>query len=308
MKGNKNVIKLFLKTLFKILGIALAVFVVVGGIGIAWNYIAPNNSFSGVIDDIEDDRINVLLLATDSGELLTDTIMLASVNTTAKKINILSFPRDTLVKYKGSTVMINSLYGRGKEGERHMEVVNMVKEMTGLPVNYYVVIHPDGFRNVVDALGGVYIDVPQDMNHDDNTPGRELHIHLKKGYQLLDGDKAEQYTRFRGYPTADLGRIEAQQNFMREMFKQKVNAGIVWKARGLYKAIAKNVDTNFSISSVPQMAKIITSFSENSVHTYTLPGHGQNNRIVWEKDKTKKLIDDVFLSNEEDVESGSSDE
>lgn len=292
----KNVFKLFFKTLIKIVGIALAVFVIIGGIGIGWNYISPNNSFSGVIDDIEDDRINVLLLATDSGELLTDTIMLASVNTKAKKINILSFPRDTLVKYNGSTVMINSVYGRGKEGERHMEVIDVVKEITGLPVNYYVVIHPDGFRNVIDALGGVYIDVPQDMKHDDDTPGRELHINLKKGYQLLDGDKAEQFTRFRGYPTADLGRIEAQQTLVKELFKQKVNAGLIFKANRLYKAIKKNVDTNFSASSVPQMVKIISSFSENSVDTYTLPGRGQNNRIIYNKNETKKLIDEVFLS------------
>ena len=101
---------------------------------------------------------------------------------------------------------------------------------------------PDGFRNVIDALGGVWIDVPQDMKHNDDTPGMELHINLKKGYQLLDGDKAEQFCRFRGYPTADLGRIEAQQTFLKELFKQKVNAGLVLKATGLYKAIEKNVD------------------------------------------------------------------
>lgn len=289
-------IKLFLKTIFKIVGIAFAVFLVVGAIGMAWNYIFPNNNFSGVYDEIEDDRINVLILATDKGGLRTDTMMLASVNTKAKKINILSFPRDTLVKYNGSTVMINSVYGRGKEGERHKGVIKVIKNITGLPVNYYVVVQPDGFRNVVDALGGVYIDVPQDMEYHDPTPGQDLHISLKKGYQLLDGDKAEQFTRYRGYPTADLGRIEAQQMFMKELFKQKVNAGLIVKAPGLYKAIVKNVDTNFSASSVPSMVKIITSFGENSVDTYRLPGVGRNNRIIYDEEETKKLIDEVFLA------------
>lgn len=289
-------LKLFFKTIFKIVSVALVVFIIIGAVSIGWNYFFPNNSFSGVIDDIEGERINTLVLATDKGEMLTDTIILASVNTKSKKINLLSFPRDTLVKYNGRTVMINSVYGKGQEGERHMAVIDVVREITGLPVNYYVVVKPDGFRNVVDALGGVYIDVPQDMEYHDSTPGQDLHISLKKGYQLLDGDKAEQFTRFRGYPTADLGRIEAQQTFLKELFKQKVNAGLVLKAPGLYKAIAKNVETNFSASSVPSMVKIITSFSENSVDTYRLPGRGVNNRIVYNEAETKKLIEEVFLS------------
>lgn len=290
--------KLFFKTVFKIVSIALIIFIAVGGVSIGWNYLFPNNAFSGVIDDIEGDRINALVLATDAGELLTDTIMVVSVNTKAKKINLLSIPRDTLVKHRGSTVMINSVYGRGKEGERHMAVIDVVREITSLPINYYVVVKPDGFRDVVDALGGVYIDVPQDMYHKDDTPGKELYINLKKGYQLLDGDKAEQFTRFRGYPTADLGRIEAQQTFIKELFKQKVNAGLVFRAGSLYRAISKNVETNFSASSVPSMVKIITSFGENSIDTYRLPGKGVNNRIVYDKEATKKLIEDVFLSEE----------
>ena len=294
--------KLFFKTLFKILGIALVVFIIFGALGYGWNYFFPNNSFSGVIDDIEPDRINTLVLATDKGGLLTDTVMLASVNTKTKKINLLSIPRDTLVKYNGRTLMINAVYGRGKEGERHNATIEVVREITGLPINYYVVVKPDGFRNVIDALGGVYIDVPQDMEHHDPTPGQDLHIGLKKGYQLLDGDKAEQFTRFRGYPNADLGRIEAQQMFLSELFKQKVNAGLIIKAPALYRAIAKNVDTNFSASSVPSMVKIITSFDKDSVDTYTLPGTTQNNRIVYDKEKTKKLIKEVFLKTEEQIE------
>lgn len=294
--------KLFMKTLFKIVGIALAVFVVLGAVTYGWNYFFPNNSFSGVIDEIEGDRINTLILATDKGGLRTDTMMLASVNTKSKKINILSIPRDTLVKYNGKTVMVNSIYGMGKEGERHLAVIDVVNDVTGLPVNYYVVVQPDGFRNVVDALGGVYIDVPRDMEYHDPTPGQDLHISLKKGYQLLDGDKAEQFTRFRGYPTADLGRIEAQQMFMTELYNQKINAGLLLKAPALYKAIVKNVDTNFSASSVPSMVKILTSLGENSVDTYTLPGKGYNNRIIYNEAETKKLIEEVFLAEEPEAE------
>lgn len=291
--------KLFFKTLFKILGIALIVFIIIGAFGYGWNYLFPNNSFSGVVDPIEGERINTLVLATDKGGLLTDTVMLVSVNTKSKKINLLSIPRDTLVPYRGRTVMMNSVYGRGKEGERHNATIEVVRDITGLPINYYVVVKPDGFKNVIDALGGVYIDVPQDMEHHDPTPGQELHISLKKGYQKLNGDKAEQFTRFRGYPNADLGRIEAQQTFLRELFKQKVNAGLIIKAPALYKAITKNVDTNFSASSVPSMVKIITSFDKDSVNTYTLPGRVSNNRIVYDKAKTKKLIEEVFLNTEE---------
>jgi len=95
------------------------------------------------------------------------------------------------VKVNGKYMKINALIGKG--GEKM--VIDMVEDITGLPVDYYVTLNFKGFREIVDTLGGVEINVPFDMDYDD--PYQNLHIHLKKGKQVLDGKKAEQFVRYR---------------------------------------------------------------------------------------------------------------
>ena len=128
--------------------------------------------------------------------------------------------------------------------------------LTGLPVHYYVVVNPDGFRRIIDTLDGVWIDVPIRMYYSD--PDQGLYIDLKPGYQLLDGKKAEQFCRFRsGYANADLGRIEAQQNFVKALFEQKLKPEYLMKSGEIYQHIEDCVDTNFSVSDIPIFLKML---------------------------------------------------
>ena len=129
------------------------------------------------------------ILVTGESQNLTDSIMLCAYNPKTQQASMMSIPRDTYTgtnqKKATASDKINTLYQKGPE-----KLLKEVNELTGLNVKYYMNIDTKGLRELIDAVGGVYFDVPIDMDYDD--PTQNLHIHLKAGYQLLDGDKAEQ--------------------------------------------------------------------------------------------------------------------
>ena len=165
--------------------------------------------------------VNILLLGVDEGGNRSDTIMLVSLNGKTNKVNILSIPRDTRVPVGRGYQKINAAIGIGKQEvakgnlqEPEELSVEKVKMLTGLPIHYFMSIDFDGFKEVIDVLGGVDFEVPFNMVYDD--PVQNLHINLKAGMQHLDGEAAHDFVRFRqgnpghkGYATGDLGRIEA---------------------------------------------------------------------------------------------------
>jgi len=291
----------FFKILRRIIAAALCVCAVLIGVGFSKSYINPiveslNKSKS--VKKTENGRINVLVVATDKSGLRTDTIMLTSIDTKRKLINVMSIPRDTRVTIGNSkNNKINSVFAFAKEGQRIDALIDKLHELTGLSINYYAVIHPDGFKRVIDVLGGVYIDVPQRMKYTD--PYQDLYIDLYPGYQLLDGDKAEQFTRFRSYPTGDLGRIEAQQMFIRELFKQKLNAELLLKADDLFKEISKHLDTNVTLADLPVFLSAISSFNTDAIRTFEMPNTPQNingaSYVICDVKATKELILKEFL-------------
>ena len=143
--------------------------------------------------------------------------MLVNINPGVPEISVMSIPRDTRVIIEGRVRKINFAYPRGG-GELAVETVERLLETE---IDHYVYIDLSVFRKAIDLLGGVEYYVPQNMYYDD--PYQNLHIHLKKGYQLLDGRKAEYLVRYRkGYKNGDIGRIKVQQDFIRELIKQKV--------------------------------------------------------------------------------------
>ena len=164
--------------------------------------------------------IYILLLGEnkDLGQTLTDTIMCIGYNPKEQKAFMISIPRDTFVGKSLYTAKpqdkINSFFNE----KNPQKILDKVNELTGLNIEYYVIVNNKGLINLVDLLGGVEFDVPIDMNYDDKTQG--LHIHLKKGVQTIDGKKAEMLLRFRhnnngtSYPTEygdnDFGRMKTR--------------------------------------------------------------------------------------------------
>ena len=248
---------------------------------------------------ISGSRVNILVMATDKGGMLTDTIMFASLNKKTNKLNIMSVPRDTRVKLGNSFGKINSAYGMGKEGKRQELSIEKVTELIGMPVNYYVVINPKAFRNIIDILGGVEIDVPQRMYYVD--PTQDLVIDLYPGKQVLNGAKAEQFCRFRsGYASADLGRIDAQQMFIKELFKQKLNPKYLGKIDEIYDEIIENIDTNIEIGDVFTFLPVVKAMTGDSMNTFRLPGESATisniSYYICDREETDKLVNEVFLA------------
>lgn len=251
-------------------------------------------------EEVKGKRINILVLATDKGGLLTDTIMFISFDKERNMLNIMSIPRDTRVRLGVSNVKINSVYGSGKEGKRQELIIEKVNEIIGMPVNYYAVIDPAAFRNVIDILGGVEINVPQRMYY--NDPYQNLYIDLWPGLQVLDGAKAEQFCRYRsGYASADLGRINAQQMFVEELLKQKLKPKYLLKASEIFEEISENITTNIGITDVIKFLPIIKALKGDNVFTCMLPGEPRMvngaSYYVWDRAATDKLINEQFLNN-----------
>ncbi len=142
------------------------------------------------------EKINVLVLGVseDIETKLTDTIILCSYNPQEQSASMLSIPRDTFVGKNQNTAKgsdkINSLYSKNVN-----KTVDAVEKITDVKIDYYVVVKTSSLIKIVDILGSVDFDVPIDMDYDD--PTQDLHIHLSKGMQKIDGEKAEQLLRFR---------------------------------------------------------------------------------------------------------------
>ena len=249
--------------------------------------------------DKETGKINILAIGLDNDGARTDTIIVASYDLDNNEVKLLSIPRDTRMYVGGNYQKINCAYAVSKNGKKNgvNGTIEAVTRLTAIPINYYVEFTFETFREVIDALGGVDFDVPQNMNYDD--PAQNLHIHLKKGFQHLDGDKAEQLVRFRKYPMGDIDRVAVQQKFIKALSEQKLNSSMIGKLPDLFKVLQKDVKTNFRLSDVTRYALNLADLSSENITAYSLPGEADSvsyGASYWiaDMDKVKTLIEDTF--------------
>lgn len=264
----------FTKKKITIFAISLIVIVAVSAF-----MLSMSSMFTGYddVDEVvevekETGKVNFLLVGIDKEASLTDTIMVASYDLDQNKVNILSIPRDTRMYIGSRYQKINSAYSIRKDGKKKgvNGTIEAVSRLTKIPINYYVEFSLSAFRETIDALGGVEYDVPQNMNYDD--PEQGLSIHLKKGLQILDGDKAEQLVRFRHYPMGDIDRTKVQQSFVKALAEQKLNLTIIEKIPELYKTVSKNLKTNLEFNDVAKYALSLQDLTAENVNLYSLPG------------------------------------
>ena len=255
--------------------------------------------------------VNILLLGVDEGGNRSDTIMLVSLNGKTNKVNILSIPRDTRVPVGRGYQKINAAIGIGKQEvakgnlqEPEELSVEKVKMLTGLPIHYFMSIDFDGFKEVIDVLGGVDFEVPFNMVYDD--PVQNLHINLKAGMQHLDGEAAHDFVRFRqgnpghkGYATGDLGRIEAQQAFLRALVEQKLKPQYLLKANDIFDVIRKYVRTNYSARDLIKHLGIIKDITADDVVMHQLPNYTQTiggaSYVICKDAELNELIEEHFM-------------
>ena len=227
---------------------------------------------------------NFLVMGHDRVALNTDVIMIVNYDVTDGSINIVQIPRDTYIEYNRYPHKINSTlaytYNQAyKDGEKDLYAAalsstsELLEKAMNIQIDNYVLVNLESFSNIVNIIGGVEIDVPEDMDYDD--PYQGLSIHIKKGYQTLDGQTAAQFIRFRsGYQQADIGRQDAQKLFMTALFKKVKSSMTVDKIAKLVEQIMKNVTTDISLTDAVFFAKSALSVNLDSINMMTLPGSG----------------------------------
>lgn len=305
----------------KILLIFLAVLLVAGGV-FAYKVHRNGGGMSGMLatmvghdentkKNLGEFRALILGISTDQdGVDLTDTIMVASYNPNTQKATLLSIPRDT---YTGKTPSkasayekINALYSRKHRPDETLKAVN---EITGLNIEYYVVVKTEALIKLVDVIGGINFNVPIDMDYDDVT--QDLHIHLKAGEQRLDGDKAEQVVRFRhnnngtSYPEEygdnDTGRMRTQREFIMQVVKQTAKPENIFKLGEILDVAKEYVITNIDFNVAKDYIPYVVEFNTDNLLTETLPGTNTNKNtnqtwvFIHNQKQTEELVQELFF-------------
>ena len=241
-----------------------------------------------------EDFYTVLILGRDTGGGgNTDTMLLASYDVTNQKATVMSIPRDTMVNVSWDLKKINSvynMYGGGEKGIQHL--YKEIAQLVGFEPDYQVVVEWEAVGEIVDAMGGVYFDVPRNMNYDD--PTQDLHIHINKGYQLLNGEQAMGVIRYRhdntvngktlGYPDGDIGRIATQQAFLKAVVEQLLQVKNFTKINQFVKVFQDNVETDMSFSNIRWFAQkaILGGLNAENVNFVTMPGN--YNASCWSRE------------------------
>ena len=220
--------------------------------------------FSGIRSSMSG-RTNILVLGTDVGGQNSDSMMLVSVDHEEKAVDIMSIPRDTKILMDGYYTKINSAHAIGGEEK----AVDVVEKLLGISIPYYVSFEPAVFREAIDAIGGVYFDVPERMVY--NDPYQDLYIDLYPGYQFLDGDKSEQLVRFRQYTFGDMDRTTVQRDFVKAVVEQKLNMSLISKIDDLYEVFSEQIITNMSLSEMIKVASDLRNLDMNNFRTHVLP-------------------------------------
>lgn len=257
------------------------------------------------LEDLDTIDVLVLGISEDLDSKLTDTIMVCSYNPKTQRASMLSIPRDTYIGKNKSKATgndkINAVYSsKGAEG-----TLKAVNEITGMNIQYYVVVNNQVVIDLVNNIGGVYFDVPIKMNYDDKT--QNLHIHLDKGYQKLDGDHAEQLLRFRhnnngtSYPSEygdnDYGRMKTQREFMVQVAKQTLKLKNITHIKSIMTTIFQNVETNLTLDNIFPYVPWAVSFdtaniSSNQVVT-TPQEYNKLSFVVYDEEETEKIIKEM---------------
>lgn len=237
-------------------------------------------------------RVNILLLGVNGG--LTDTIMVASFDMDAKHVDLISVPRDTYYHRQGyngeGEDKINAAYRKNP-----VNTAKAVSEvLLGMPINYYAVVEYKGVSNIVDAMGGVPMDIKFDMKYKDPYDKPPLVINIPKGYQVLDGEHAVQFLRYRkGYLEGDIGRVKAQQEFMKAAFKQCLGFDLPKIA----KTVFSNVDSDITLGKATKLATKAIGMTSGDIETYMLPNDPQPNPpyyVIPDAEETAEMINTIY--------------
>lgn len=272
-------------------GIAIITLLVIGVVSAikSLNFSSIIFSFGQTLKADENGHTNILLAGVGGeghdGSDLTDTLIVASVDSKQNLVSMLSIPRDLYIKTKAFKAgeRINVVYSTTKSSstpEQGMETLKEVaSEIAGIPIDYYVKIDFDGFKKIVDSLGGIDVVVEKDIYDSTYPLGETVQYQtfaLSAGPQHLDGDTALKYARSRhgkGNEAGDFDRARRQQQVITAVKEKALSLNILTNAgkiKALFDTVQSSIQTNFSINEIIELARIGKDFKRENMISYVL--------------------------------------
>ena len=260
------------------------------------------------------ERVNILLLGIDKRPdekfSRTDTMILVTVDPNSKTAGMLSVPRDLWVSIPGyDEDRVNKAYFFGDRdgypGGGPALAMKTVQYNLGVPVHFYAQIDFEGFRQIIDTLGGIEIYVPQtidDPTFPDNNYGYDP-FYVEEGYHTLDGYNALRYARTRATPGADFSRAKRQQAVLLAIKDKALQLNMIPKIPELWNTMSGAFETNVELIDVLELSQLADEIDPDSIQTevidtnftydYIVPDTGAQVLIPL-RDKIRTLIDDIF--------------
>ncbi|MGB7085162.1 MAG: LCP family protein [Phormidesmis sp.] len=204
----------------------------------------------------------------NSFEGLSDTMLMLRFDPASEQVSVMSIPRDTRTNVDGIITKINEA---NREGGPALSAQAVSELMGGIAIDRYMRINVQGVERLIDALGGVEVNVPKDMKYQDDS--QHLYINLKAGEQRLDGDKALQFLRFRYDDNGDIGRIQRQQMMMSALVEQALNPATITRLPKILSVIQSHVDTNLSVEELAALVGYGAQTDRSNVQMLMLPGN-----------------------------------
>ena len=214
----------------------------------------------------------LLLAGVDEVSGNTDTILVGRIDADARRMDFVSIPRDTYVNLPWDVRKINCVYsgtkasgGSGLEGLREA-----VRALTGFEPDCCAVVDLGTVKEAIELMGGVYFDVPFDMDYEDGE--QDLHIHIPAGYQRLDGEQCVQLCRYRkNYVNGDLDRIALQHDFLRAAAKQFISFGSIPNLYRVVQLLTASVDTDLTAANIAYFLRCAIQCRAEDLRFYTMP-------------------------------------
>lgn len=252
---------------------------------------------------------NILLLGVDSNGSHTDpwtgtrsdTMVLLNIDPQTHSVNAISVPRDSKVYLPGEfgVQKINAAHALG--GVRLAK--ETVEETLGVKVDRYIIVSDEAVKRLVDALGGVPIYVEKRMSYDDYSGN--LHVHLSKGLNVLDGKSAVGYLRFRHDGLGDIGRTQRQQWFLRGLLEKIQTPQAIAKIPEMLNIATTYVKTDLSLYELSQYAALAKSIDISKIEVATLPGSpnkkGSTSYWILDPEKTQEVVNRLIYRDEPNV-------
>lgn len=207
----------------------------------------------------------------NSFEGLSDTMLMLRFDPASERVSVMSIPRDTRTNVDGAVTKINEA---NREGGPALSAQAVSELMGGVAIDRYIRINVQGVEKLIDAIGGVEVNVPKDMKYQDDS--QHLYINLKAGEQKLDGDKALQFLRFRYDDNGDIGRVQRQQMLMRALTEQALNPTTIARLPKILSVIQSHVDTNLSVEELVALVGYGSQRDREDVQMLMLPGEFSN--------------------------------